>query len=93
MFYVDEADIDLNPKMGFLWTPKSQQWAILTPGANQKRYLAGALNADSGRVVSVESERKSSPLFISLLTMPRRTYRGCSKIVFILDNYIIHKSD
>lgn len=45
VFYVDEADVDLNPKIGFLWSPAGQQTTIPTPGKNQKRYLAGALHA------------------------------------------------
>lgn len=92
VFYVDEADIDLNPKTGFLWTPKACQWAIPTPGTNEKRYLAGALHAHTGRVVVTESERKNSALFISLLQALRARYRRARRILLIVDNYVIHKS-
>ncbi len=43
VFYQDEVDIDLNPKIGADWMPKGQQKRIATPGQNQKHYLAGAL--------------------------------------------------
>ena len=49
VFYVDEADVDLNPRIGHAWMPKGQQAAIPTPGKNQKRYLAGALDRSSRR--------------------------------------------
>lgn len=49
VFYVDEADVDLNPRIGHAWMPKGKQTAIPTPGKNQKRYLAGALNSQTGR--------------------------------------------
>ena len=32
VFYVDEADIDLNPRMGFGWMIKGKQASIPTPG-------------------------------------------------------------
>lgn len=93
VFYVDEADIDLNPKIGFLWSPLVQQQTIPTPGKNQKRYLAGALHARTGRVDYVEGLRKKTDLFLCLLEHLKRTYRSARKIVLIADNTIIHKSN
>jgi len=92
VFYVDEVDIDLNPKIGFSWRPSGRQDLVPTPGTNQKRYLAGALNAHTGKVVYTESLRKRSRLFISLLEELRRTYRGFRKLVLILDNVNTHSS-
>ena len=92
IFYIDEVDIDLNPKIGFLWSPVGQQQTIPTPGKNQKRYLAGALHTRTGRVEYVEGERKNTDLFLCLLECLRRTYRSARQIVLIADNYIIHKS-
>lgn len=92
VFYVDEVDIDLNPKTGFCWTHKGRQKTIPTPGKNQKRYLAGALHAHTGKVVWVEGSSKSSDLFLALLEKLKGSYRRSRRIVLILDNYIIHKS-
>lgn len=92
VFYVDEVDIDLNPRIGAGWMKKGQQTAIPTPGQNQKRYLAGALNAETGKVVWVEWEKKNSEIFIRLLAELRKRYRQAKKIILIADNYIIHKS-
>ena len=92
VFYVDEADVDLNPRIGSAWMPRGRQMAVPTPGRNHKSYLAGALHARTGRVVWVEHERKNSLLFIHLLYRLKRTYRSAKRIVLIVDNYIIHKS-
>ena len=48
VFYEDEVDIDLNPKIGADWQKKGQQKRIPTPGQNQKHYLAGVLHAGTG---------------------------------------------
>ncbi|CQO84754.1 IS630 family transposase [Salmonella enterica] len=92
VFYQDEVDIDLNPKIGADWMPKGQQKRIATPGQNQKHYLAGALHSGTGRVHYLSGSSKSSDLFISLLETLRRTYRRAKTITLVADNYIIHKS-
>lgn len=92
VFYQDEVDIDLNPKIGADWGLKNQQKRIPTPGINQKHYLAGVLHSVTGKVHYVSGSRKNSDLFISLLVMLKRTYRRAKTITLIADNYIIHKS-
>jgi transposase len=92
VFFVDEADIDLNPRIGFLWQRRGQQAVIPTPGQNRKRYLAGALNARTGRLVWTDGERKDTGLFLGLLRALRAAYRRARRIVLVLDNYIIHRS-
>ncbi len=92
VLYSDEADIDLNPRIGPARMPRGTQSAIPTPGKNQKRYLAGALHARSGKVVWAEGERKNSLLFINLLYKIKRAYRRARRIVLIVDNFVIHKS-
>ena len=92
VFYVDEADIDLNPRIGAAWMRRGQQTAIPTPGTNQKRYLAGALDARTGAVLWTEALSKGSELLLALLRELRGTYRSARRIVLIVDNYIIHRS-
>jgi transposase len=92
VFYVDEVDVNLNPKIGFGWRAIGKQELVPTPGQNEKRYLAGALHAHTGKVVWTESEKKNSALFIDLLLALRRAYRGHKRIVLILDNVNIHSS-
>jgi len=92
VFYVDEVDIDFNPRIGNGWMNKGKQTTIPTPGKNQKRYFAGTLNATTGKVVWVDWEKKNSEIFILLLAELRKRYRKAKKIILIADNYIIHKS-
>lgn len=92
-FYEDEADIDLNPKIGAVWSGRGQQVGIPIPGQNVKHYVAGALHARTGKLVWVEHHTKNSTLFIKLLEALRRTYRAARQIALILDNYIIHKCE
>lgn len=92
VFYVDEADIDLNPRIGLTYIKRGQQPLVLTPGKNVKYYIAGALNARTGRVVYSHGPRKNSELFVHLLAELGFAYRRARIIHVIVDNYIIHKS-
>lgn len=92
VFYTDEADVDLNPRIGPQWSRRGCQHTVATPGKNRKRYLAGALHVRSGKVVCAEHDRKDSLLFVHLLHKLKRTYRAARRIVLIADNYVIHKS-
>lgn len=92
VFFVDEADVDLNPRIGPMWARRGQQPTIPTPGKNVKRYLAGALHARTGRVLWTEGPSKNTDLFLSLLERLRARYRAARRVVVILDNYGIHKS-
>jgi len=93
VLYVDEVDIHLNPKIGPDWMLRGTQKTVLTPGKNQKRYLAGALNARTGRLTWVEADRKNSQLFIlQLWQLVGRDYPKAKRIHLILDNYRIHSS-
>ncbi len=92
VFYEDEADIDLNPRIGPAWMPQGEQMTVPTPGKNRKHYVAGALNARTGAVVWAEHTAKDSELFLRLLEALLRTYRRARRLYLIVDNYIIHKS-
>lgn len=92
VLYADEVDIDLNPKLGADWMPRGQQKKVVTPGKNEKHYLAGALHSTTGQVTYVSGHKKNSSLFIALLEALRRRYRRARQITLILDNYVIHKS-
>lgn len=91
-FYVDEADIDLNPRIGPTYMKQGQQDLVLTPGKNVKYYIAGALNPRTGTVLYSHGPRKDSHLFIALLHVLNRSYRRARVINVVLDNYVIHKS-
>lgn len=74
VFYEDEVDIHLNPKIGADWQMRGKQKRIPTPGQNEKYYLAGALHSGTGKISYVSGSSKASSLFISLLTHLKNTY-------------------
>jgi len=51
LFFADELDISLLAKVGYQWMPKGEQLEVLTPGTNEKRYLAGAWDLRRGTIV------------------------------------------
>jgi transposase len=93
VLYADEVDIHLNPKIGPDYMLPGTQKTVLTPGKNQKRYLAGALNAKTGRITWVAGAEKNSDLFIrQLWTLLKKDYPKARRIHIILDNFRIHDS-
>ena len=93
VLYVDEVDIHLNPKIGDDWMLRGQQKTVLTPGQNEKHYLAGALDAHTGCLEWVEGPRKTGALFIALVDhlLRRASWRG-KTLHLVLDNFRIHSS-
>ncbi len=92
VFFADEVDIHLNPKIGLDWMPRGLQRQVLTPGQNQKRYIAGALNATTRTLTWVAGNRKNSDLFCQLVWRLVGEHRTARRVHIILDNYIIHSS-
>lgn len=92
VFYQDEADLHLNPKIGSTYLRRGQQAVVLTPGKNVKRYIFGALNARTGRIVSGIVEYKTAAMFVEFLQYLSSVYRGAKRLHLVLDNYVIHKA-
>ena len=88
--YEDEVDIHLNPKIGLDWMTRGQQKVVITPGKNQKRYLAGAIDSRTNELIWVEGDSKNTLLFIQLLWKLHEHYKDAVTIHVILDNYSIH---
>ena len=89
VLYLDEVDIHLNPKIGPEWTPAGKRKYVRTPGCNEKRYLAGALNPKTGELTWVEGDRKNSLLFLDLLfKLVTGAHRSARRIHLILDGAI-----
>lgn len=90
----DEADVDLNPRVGFDYMLPGTQRTVPTPGKNVKRYFAAAMDAATDRLVWVKGERKNSRLFLDLLKklLATPTYADKAVIHVVLDNYTIHSS-
>jgi len=92
LFFADELDIHLLAKLGYEWMLKGTQRAVMTPGTNQKSYLAGALNVVTGKLLHVVGEQKNRWLFLELLKVIERACPAAkfTKIYIVVDNYRIH---
>ena len=88
----DEADIDLNPRIGSDYMLPGTQRTVMTPGKNTKQYIAGAMDARTDRVMWVMGPRKNSGLFIAMLKRLAKAYSEARTIHVICDNYTIHDS-
>jgi transposase len=92
VLYSDEVDIHLNPKIGRDWMLRAHQRRIVTPGKNQKFYLAGALDVRTGRLHTTGAASKNAALFCQLLWLLASRYRRARRVHLIVDNYGIHKA-
>jgi putative transposase len=94
MVFADELDIHLLPKVGAAWMPQGTQEEIMTPGKNEKHYLAGALNLTTGAILHCLGPRKTNVLFRDLLHLLDQTYPApqVTHISVVVDNYCIHKA-
>lgn len=87
--FMDEVDINTNPKIGSMWMVRGEQAEVVTPGNNEKRYLAGSLDWRTGRLTLTEGKARqgrNTELFLSHLDDLRRTYRCYRVIHVICDN-------
>jgi transposase len=55
VFYQDEVDIHLNPKIGADWGYRGKQRKVSTPGQNKKHFLAGVLHSQTGQFTYVDN--------------------------------------
>ena len=94
LFFADELDINLLPKVGYQWMPKGEQVEVLTPGTNEKRYLAGALDIATGKITHCVWYRKQTGLFLDLLDSLDRTHPAplFTQLTVVVDNAKLHKA-
>ena len=94
LLFADELDIHLLAKVGYAWMEKGTQQEVMTPGKNEKNYLAGALDMVTGKLVHCVWFRKTNGLFLDLLKLIDSTYPAYryTKIFVVVDNYKIHKA-
>src|SRR4051794_2633729 len=94
LLFADELDIALLPKSGYQWMPKGTQVEVLTPGKNEKHYLAGAWDFRTKRVHYRVGPRKTNALFRDLLDALETRYpaRRYDRIFVVVHNYSIHQA-
>jgi len=94
--FMDEVDVNLNPKVGCAWMKRGGQAELPTPGTNRKRYLAGSISWRTGLLVLTEGREKegrSAALFCRHLDDLRRAFRRYKVIHVICDNAGFHKPE
>jgi transposase len=94
--FMDEVDVNLNPKVGCMWMKRGEQAAVETPGNNEKRYLAGSIHWRTGRVILTEGkprEGRSAALFLRHLDDLRRAFRHYRIIHVLCDNAGTHTAE
>src|SRR5262245_9605636 len=94
--FMDEVDVNLNPKVGSMWMRRGEQMAVEAPGNNEKRYLAGSIHWRTGRVILTEGlprEGRSAALFVRHLDDLRRAFRHYKVIHVVCDNLNTHKPE
>lgn len=94
--FMDEVDVNLNPKVGCQWMKRGEQAAVETPGNNEKRYLAGSIHWRTGRVIRTEGrpkEGRGAALFCRHLDDLRRAFRQYKVIHVICDNAGTHTAE
>ena len=89
--FSDEVDLNTNPKIGAMWMERGRQAEVVTPGSNEKRYLAGSLNWRTGTLVATPGKRRNGGLFVAHLEDLRRRFRCYRKVHVICDNASFHK--
>ncbi|GIW93079.1 MAG: hypothetical protein KatS3mg110_1120 [Pirellulaceae bacterium] len=92
VFYVDEVDIHLNPKIGPDGIVPGQQKQVVTPGKNRKCHMAGALDARTHKSIWTGATHKNRALFLSLVRKLLELFPKARRIRLILDNFKIHRS-
>jgi transposase len=88
--FEDEVDVNLNPKIGCMWMRKGQQAEVVTPGDNDKSYLAGSLHWRTGKLLVTRGDHRDGALFVEHLHDLRRWLRRYKKIHVICDNAGFH---
>jgi transposase len=94
--FMDEVDVNLNPKVRCMWMRRGEQAAVETPGTNERRYLAGSIHWRTGRVILTEGrprEGRSAALFCRHLDDLRRAFRHYRVIHVLCDNAGTHTAD
>ena len=92
LFFADEVDIRLLPKVGYQWRPKGEPVEVRTPGTKEKRDLAGALDITTGTTQHCVWYRQTTGVFLDLLATLDREYpaRVFARLSVVVDTSKLH---
>jgi putative transposase len=94
LVFADERAVHLLPTVGDAWMPKASPLEVMTPGQDQKHYLARALDLATGMLLHCVGPRKTNALFRDLLgrldaCSPAERF---TQLYVVVDNYQIHQA-
>src|SRR5262249_812945 len=93
ILFADELDIDLLPKVGSQWVLKGTQLEARTPGKNQQRELAAALDLATGQPDDVLGPKQNNALFRKRLDQLQQTFgKGDRKLDGVGDKDKLHQA-
>jgi putative transposase len=94
MVFADELAIHLLPTVGCAWMPQGTQVPVMTPGQNQKHYLAGGRDLATGTLHHCLGARTTNALCQDLLSVLEARYptERYTRLSVVVDNYKIHKA-
>jgi len=90
--FEDEVDLALNPEIGCMWMERGQQAEVVTPGDNDKCYLAGSLHWRTGLLITTVGPKRDAALFVRHLQDLLSRLRCYKKVHVICDNAKYHTS-
>lgn len=88
--FEDEVAVHLNPDIGFMWMRRGAQAEVVTPGDNDKGYLAGSLHWRTGALIATPGRKRDGRLVAAHLEELRRRLRRYRTIHVLCDNAKIH---
>jgi putative transposase len=91
--FMDEVDVNLNPKIGPMWMRRAIQAQVATPGDNEKRYVAGSQHWRTGQViltVGAAKQGRNAALFVQHLEDLRHRLRRYRRIHVLCDHPRAH---
>jgi putative transposase len=94
--FMDEVEVHTSPKVGCLWMRRGHQAAVETPGANERRVLAGSIHWRTGRVIVTAGrpqQGRDAALFCRHLDDLRRAFRQYRVVHVVCDNARVHKPE
>ena len=87
----DEPHVNLLPWVRATWAARGTRKQVMTPGANRRRTIFGAIDLASGRWFYQVARKAVSATFIAFLEQLAAGYPAAPKVAVVCDNVIIHR--
>lgn len=90
LLFADECSVQQAPTCVKTWAPKGKTPVVKSPGGRKRQQVIGALNPETGAVVSALANNLKTPAFKAFLKGTIRHYKDRGKIFLVLDNAKTH---